>query len=427
MDVEESPAAPPSLPWEFDAPTVVLPPPRPHPAKDRLLPLDVCRGIALCGILAVNISSFSMVEAARRMPQVSGGTDPLNYGIWQATMLLADTKFIAMFSILFGAGIALLTNADREGGSLRAFAYYRRMAFLMLIGYLHGHYLWFGDILFVYGLYGCLLFPAKWLPGPVVLLLGATAIALDAKWVGWSFGRTFDPWEAHYETRFALSGWLEQMPWRESQARALETTMAFNFAPQGIGYMLLGMGLTRMRILGGQRALGLYLAWALLLPLGVLAIGIPSDWCRLLAEPYIGESARAGAYWGSLMATFGWFGIGIVLSRSLPTFFLTRAFAAVGRMALTNYLMQSLVCTTIFYGFGFGMFGKMDRKEQLLVVACIWISQLILSPLWFRCFEFGPVEWVWRSATYLQTPSFRRTSIPVSDLLSLTPPNSHEG
>ena len=423
MDVEESPAIPPPLPWEpvgsaaapepltweLDPPTVVLAPLDPHPAKERLLALDVCRGIALCGILAVNIESFSMIEIARRMPQYGGGTDPLNYGIWQATMLLADTKFIAMFSMLFGAGIALLTNPDREGGSLRALAYCRRMIFLMFIGYLHGHYLWFGDILFVYGLYGCLLFPMKWVPGPIPLVLGAALIAYDAQQFGWSYGRQFDPWEAHYETQAALAGWREQMPWRDERAWIMETNMAVFFAPQGIGYMLLGIGLARMRVLTGQRGLALYLVLALLLPLGVLAIGIPSDWCRTLAEIYIDEFARIGTYWGSLMVTFGWFGLGILLARWLPRFFATRAFAAVGRMALTNYLMQSGICTTIFYGFGFGMFGQMDRTGQLALVVSIWLLQLVLSPLWFRVFQFGPVEWLWRAATYLRIQPFLRT------------------
>ncbi len=414
LPLEEEPtsAIPPPLPWDLEPPTVVLAPLVPHPAKDRLLALDVCRGIAICGILAVNIGSFSMIEIARRMPQYGGGTDPLNFGIWQAIMLLADTKFIAMFSILFGAGIALLTNPDREGGSLRAPAYYRRMIFLMFIGYLHGHYLWFGDILFVYGAYGCLLFPLRRLPGPVLLLLGMAAVGFDAWMFGWSYGRSFDPWDAHYETQAALAGWAEQAPWREGMARRLETEMAVFFAPQGVGYMLLGIGLARMRVLTGQCAIGIYLAMAFLLPLGVVTIGLPSNWCRMLAETAIDDKARAGAYWGSLMVTFGWFGIGILLSRWFPRFAATRALAAMGRMALTNYLMQSLICTTIFYGFGFGMFGQMDRAGQVKVVVAIWIFQLLLSSAWFRWFEFGPVEWAWRLATYLRVPPLRKIRAP---------------
>ena len=88
---------------------------------------------------------------------------------------------------------------------------------------------------------------------------------------------------------------------------------------------------------------------------------------------------------------------------------LTRPFAAVGRMALTNYLMQTVLCTFIFYGHGLGQFGMLERWQQLLLVVAIWVLQLVVSPFWLRYFRFGPAEWLWRSLTYMELQPMRRS------------------
>lgn len=113
-------------------------------------------------------------------------------------------------------------------------------------------------------------------------------------------------------------------------------------------------------------------------------------------------------YWGSLFVALGWVGLVMLVCKSRVAPTLTRTLAATGQMALTNYLLQTVLCTIIFYGHGFGLFGKVDRLGQILIVFGIWSVLLVVSPLWLRRFSFGPAEWLWRSLTYMQVQPMRR-------------------
>src|SRR5208282_481076 len=113
-------------------------------------------------------------------------------------------------------------------------------------------------------------------------------------------------------------------------------------------------------------------------------------------------------YWASVLMSLGWVGAMMLASKAEALLPLTRRLAAVGRMAFTNYIMHSVLCTTMFYGHGLGLFGKVERVWQFGIVLVIWIVQLIVSPIWLRHFRFGPLEWLWRSLTYWQWEPFRR-------------------
>lgn len=115
-------------------------------------------------------------------------------------------------------------------------------------------------------------------------------------------------------------------------------------------------------------------------------------------------------YWASLLVSLGWVGAIMLASKATALVPLTRRLAAVGRMAFTNYIMHTVVCTTVFYGHGLGLIGKVSRVGQLAIVLVIWAVQLLLSPIWLRHFLFGPLEWLWRSLTYLQWEPLRRNS-----------------
>ena len=114
-------------------------------------------------------------------------------------------------------------------------------------------------------------------------------------------------------------------------------------------------------------------------------------------------------YWGSLLVSSGYIGVMMLISQRGIFAKAQDALAAVGRMALSNYLLHTLICTTLFFGHGFGLYGSVERTTQLLIVVAIWIVQLIVSPLWLRHFRFGPFEWLWRSLTYWQIQPMRRT------------------
>lgn len=115
-------------------------------------------------------------------------------------------------------------------------------------------------------------------------------------------------------------------------------------------------------------------------------------------------------YWASLLVSVGWVGAMMLASQAAPLLPLTRRLAAVGRMAFTNYILDTVLCTTIFYGHGLGLFGRVERVWQFAIVLVIWTVQLVVSPIWLRYFLFGPLEWLWRSLTYLQWEPFRRDS-----------------
>ena len=117
-------------------------------------------------------------------------------------------------------------------------------------------------------------------------------------------------------------------------------------------------------------------------------------------------------YWASILVALGWVGATMLVCQS-PLKRLTRPLAAVGRMAFSNYILDTVICTSIFYGFGLGMFGKVSRVQQIEIVFAIWIVQLVISPLWLKYFQFGPLEWLWRSLTYWSRQPFRKMSIPM--------------
>ena len=151
--------------------------------------------------------------------------------------------------------------------------------------------------------------------------------------------------------------------------------------------------------------------------LAALAVGIPVTLYgtqRIIASGWdFRYSFFYGAeynYWASLLVSMGWIGTVMLVSRAAALLSLTKRLAAVGRMAFTNYILHTVICTGIFYGHGLGLFGKVERMWQFVIVLTIWIIQLIVSPIWLRYFVFGPLEWLWRSLTYMQWEPFRRNS-----------------
>jgi uncharacterized protein len=365
----------------------------------------VLRGVAVFGILFVNIEDFSMIGPARHDPHY-GGEGPVNEFIWLLTHLLADTKFIALFSLMFGAGIALMHDRARStGGSISA-VHYRRMLALIAIGLLHAHLVWDGDILFFYGMYGLILYPAPKLPAPILVFAGTALIALDAQWFGWSPNTI--PARFYWEQRAALTGaWSEELYWRSWKAGQMEIAGLFYFTAQSCGLMMIGMALAKTRILQGRGPIRLYgLACLVGFLAGVWLTGNASRWVGDFSDP----SQWKWVHWGGLLVAVGWGAFAISLSKLAAEWLPVRMLASVGRLALTNYLMQSLICTTIFYGHGLGLFEQVDRRGQLGVVLTICAVQACLSHLWLTRFALGPMEWLWRCASYWRWQPLARAS-----------------
>jgi uncharacterized protein len=212
--------------------------------------------------------------------------------------------------------------------------------------------------------------------------------------------------------------WLDAAP--------LRSTMSLQFELMGVpffglwragGLMLLGMALFRWGVFSARRSTGFYAG----LLIGGMAIGLPIivlGYQRNVEADFSFEVASMTGttfnynYIGSVFVALGWVGAIMLVARSGALRWLIGALAAVGQMAFTNYLMQSIICTTIFYGHGLGYFGRFDYLEQFYVVLGVWLVELIWSPWWLKRFRFGPFEWLWRSLTYWTLQPMRRIAVP---------------
>jgi len=333
--------------------------------------------------------------------------------------------------MLFGAGILLMTGRAEASGRSPAALHYRRMGWLILFGLLHAHLLWNGDILYSYGVCGLLIYlfrkrsPATLLIVGLLIMSITPAIMMFSGWTmpHWPAGVAEalrrDLWmpdvaTAARETAAYRGGWLAQMGQRSSDSLDMETSFfLFWTAWRVTGLMLAGMALFKLGVLGGKRSSRFY---ATLIALAVF-VGIPVILYGTHRDFAIGwdfrESFFFGTqynYWASILVGLGWIGTATLFSRAPALSGITTRLAAVGRMAFTNYIMHSVICTTIFYGHGLGLFGRVNRTTQFAIVVAIWLLQLTVSPIWLRHFHFGPLEWLWRSLTYLRWEPFARQS-----------------
>jgi len=390
----------------------------PTPPSDRIVALDALRGVALLGILLINVWSFSMPEQTLLNPTiyadgaVYGEFAGANYWAWAFSHVFAQNKFITLFSALFGAGILLFIESKEEKGQDAVRLHYRRTAILIAIGLMHAYLLWYGDILVAYGVTALVVvafrdLDARQLAGvgavfllflPVTELLAAVSLGGDAIASQWA------PAESVLREQVATyrGGWIGQLDHRVSSSISRQTSgyISGSFWQVG-GTMLLGMALYRVGAMTGERSSSFYRR---LVALGVVGLAI-----TVAGVAYIQAndwSADAALYWrqfiyvGSFPLAGGYLGLVMLYARRRPDGPVTRGLAAVGRTAFTNYLLQTVIATTVFYGHGLGLFGSVTRVEQLGFVAAVWAAQIVLSVAWLRYYRFGPVEWVWRTLTY---------------------------
>ena len=403
------------------------PPPTPVAKSDRIVALDVLRGFAVLGILIVNLRAFATVSAAYLNPSVGGGLEGAGFWVWAFTALFAETKFISIFSLLFGAGIAMTADRMAERGLPAVGLHCRRQLWLLVIGIAHAYLIWHGDILVAYALCGFLLYPLRNIRPRRQLVLGACMVAVVLPlWLG--VGLSVPSWpeaeraamEADWappaaaleaETAAFRGSWLDQMPYRAEEAFGLQTMVfVVYFLWRAGGLMLVGMGLYRLGVVAGRRSPAFYWRTAVV----GLGLGLPIVAAGIAYNAAAGFSLESSMFQGTLFNYVGSLGVFLgyaalvmlaVRAGRLPG--LQRRLAAVGRMALTNYISQSVLCTLFFYGHGLGMFGRVSPLGQVGVVVAVWALQLAWSPWWLRRFRFGPLEWLWRTATYMRRQPFR--------------------
>ncbi len=396
----------------------------PVAASDRIASLDVLRGFAVLGILVMNIQAFAMPLAAYFNPTVYGDLSGINFFVWLVSYLFVDQKFLSMFSLLFGAGICLFADRVEARSGRSAGLHYRRMFCLLLFGLVHAYFLWSGDILVTYALCGSVLFLLR-NRSPRTLVVSGLAVFSVASILYTATGMTTEfisdkdaaeiiafwaPDAAKIDAELLAyrGGWFTQQAQRSTDTLAMHTmALPIRLLWQSAGLMLLGMALYRWQILSAARSAVFYRRLALIgfgVSVPVVAAGawwnfaVGWSWERSM---FLGSQF---SYWGSLAMAFGYVGLAMLAVRRRWFSALQMRLAATGRMAFTNYIAQTLICTTIFYGHGFGLFGRVDRWQQAIVVFAVWGIQLWWSPLVLRRFRYGPLEWSWRELTYWRSP-----------------------
>ncbi|MBM3304962.1 MAG: DUF418 domain-containing protein [Candidatus Aminicenantes bacterium] len=411
---------------------------QPVAPPERLASLDVLRGFAVLGILLVNIQDFSMVFAAYLNPTAFGDLTGLNRWAWMLTHVLGDQKFMTIFSLLFGAGILLVTSKAESKGLPPAGLHYRRIFWLFVIGLMHAYLLWRGDILVAYAVCAVWVYLFRKKKPKTLLIAGAVFILVPTiLYLIFSWSVPYWPPEAvesnlqmwappaeriAQEVAVYRGGWLQQMGHRVPSAIAFQTFIFLIYIGWRVtGVMLIGMALFKWRVLSAERSGRFYrimLAAGFGIGIPLIVTGVVRNFAAGWAWPYSMFIGWQFNYLGSLGMAAGYIALVMLLCRSARLPALRERLAAVGRMAFTNYLLQSLICTTLFYGHGFGLFGKVQRWQQVLITVAIWTTLLVVSPLWLRRFRFGPVEWLWRTLTYRKAQPMRmpRTAQVIPDV-----------
>jgi len=458
-----------------------LPRALPVDGLERVNSVDVIRGVALMGILAMNIVGFAWPNPVYSVPIAAPDHHQADLWLWGFNHLFFDTKMMTLFSMLFGAGLVLMSDRAEGRGAKLGWIYYRRVFWLLVIGCIHAYLIWEGDILVWYALCGFLLYPIRNWSARTLIIVGLVLSSLTIPlWLGFRFGvvpymkETASQVEAEARIESKLSdlkddpetspssgleglgqriarskkewdkgvsrAWEEMIksepPKREDFLRRMfeyrgsygsivkkrawpmfmEHTFGSLVAAWWLigGRMLIGMGLMK---LGAFSARLSNRSYRIMMTIGY-GLGLP-----LMLFDVIHESSHGffqdRQFWyavggwplitinGSLLVVFGHIGLVMLICKSKALPWLTRRLGAAGRMALSCYLFDSIFCTTMFYGYGFDYFGTLHRPLLYAVVITIWVSQLLVCPLWLEKFRFGPAEWLWRSLTYWKFQSMK--------------------
>jgi len=390
--------------------------------QSRIKSLDVMRGFALLGILAVNAAFFAAPWQTSFDPTLAPlAVDETSVWSWFVMHVFFEFKCITLFSMLFGASIYLVggERSDKSRGAILR----RRLFWLLIFGLIHALLIWYGDILVTYAITGFLvLFARSWKPG-TLMIVGVILylLALLAQNV---LGLFYDlipteqlgPINDELAAVFAVSseelarqqaayqgGFITGVQENATTWLSFIANAIFGLVIRTAGVMMIGMALFKWGFLSGNAPTWLY-GLMLALGAGALALVGYQAWFNWEARFDMIHMMTRGQFVNSAVSIFvsiGYASLFVLLVKAGMRF-LTEPLAAVGRMAFTNYIMQSLIMSTIFWGGGrgLGLWGEVDRPTLWAIVLGVWALQLIWSPLWLSRFSMGPLEWIWRRLSY---------------------------
>ncbi len=401
----------------------------------RITAIDTLRGFALCGILVMNIMSFAMPDEAYYNPTIYGGDDLLNRLVYGFAHLFFDQKFMAIFSMLFGASVMLILSKARDKGTSGARIHYTRNFWLLVIGVLHGIFLWEGDILRIYAVCSFILFFFRNVKPRVQLVLGIIIFLLPSGanlFIANELPNldaagqqilvdNFAPSEtvlakdiALFQNRTSLQPSYDLAASRGNEAQNLiDLALLVDILARALGMMLIGMSFYSLGILTAQRSQTFYRRMVFLgfgVGFPIVGFGLYQYILRDWEASYSLFVGRIPNHIATIFIASGYIALIMLWSKHDVWHRAQNSLAAVGRMALSNYIGQTLLATFVFYGYGLGLYGQFNRIAQLGVVIVIWTIQILVSPWWLKRFRYGPLEWLWRSLTYLRIESMRKRS-----------------
>ncbi|MBX3560181.1 MAG: DUF418 domain-containing protein [Sphingomonas sp.] len=404
---------------------------------DRIATLDILRGVAVMGILAMNIVAFAMPFQAYMNPLAYGLESQADLASWLVSFILIDGKMRGFFSFMFGASTLLVIESAQASGGSPARAHYARMGWLLVFGLLHFYLIWFGDILAAYALCGLILYAFRNLSVRALVIWGIVLVILQMLLMGFaSFGiamlaaaaampdasaetlrswhdlqRDFGGTEEAIATSLALyqGGYAGIVTERLTNMAATPFVNTLFFGLETLGYMVLGMAAFKSGFFRGAWDETRYRKWAVT----GFAIGLPVY--ALFAWALLSDGFSVPMVFAISMTATGLVRPLMVMALAALVILLTRKggaltdrIAAAGRAAFTNYLGTSILMTTLFYGYGFGLFGHLSRIELWIPVIAVWALMLLWSKPWLDRFRYGPFEWLWRSLARWQLQPMRK-------------------
>lgn len=435
--------------------------------SERLQIIDALRGIALLGILLMNIPYFAMPVMAATDLRVRNEYSGINYYTWWTVSGFFEGTMRGLFSMLFGAGSILLLNRleKKHQGTYPADIYYRRLLWLLVFGLINAFvFLWVGDILYSYAICGLLIFPFRKLAAKHLLLIGIAlmlilnvkntlslyesknnrvkgeyAVALEKKKATLTDVQKKDKEnylarqerlkpaslkkEAAKETAEYRKGYFSLMSYLKNINVEIQTVVFYNnYLYDVLAFFFFGMAFFKWGILTGQRSIRFY---AVMSVIGYI-VGLTLSYILLRTavdvkfdKSYLADKQLVDFYDEKrIFLCMGHLGLLMVLFKSGMVRGFFGVMSKVGQMAFTNYLMQSIICTFIFNGYGLRWFNALERYQIYYVVAGVWLFQIIFSSIWLKYYRFGPFEWLWRSLTYwhLQPMSRRTKDLPLTTI-----------
>jgi uncharacterized protein len=404
----------------------------------RIATLDIVRGVAVMGILAMNIVAFAMPFQAYMNPHAYGLEGDADFVSWVVSFIFIDGKVRGLFSFMFGASMLLVIERAEARGDSPASVHFRRMIWLLVFGLLHFYLIWFGDILATYAMIGMIAWlfrhssPRKLVVWGTVLVAFQTLVFAGLAGAAYMLqeaanapGATAEMVKQWHELRVQFDvptgqklaeilslfrgdyGGLVMERLTKEGAAPFSSVMLFGW--ETLGYMVFGMAALKTGFFRGAWSLAAYRK-AVLIGFG---IGIPAY--ALLAWALVWEGFSVPMVFAVAMAGTAPFRPLMIVATGSLIILLTRhggalvdRIAAAGRAAFTNYLGTSILMTTLFYGYGFGLFGELSRAELWLVVAAMWLLMLLWSKPWLDRFQYGPFEWLWRSLSRWSLQPMRR-------------------